>query len=428
VAISNILNKKAGKLLSRIDILDIVNFLGTILSSRRSAEIALFEYGQPECDEFILAKKDYWVENPQRGQSNNSIVFRSKPSRAQLKNIFKQMAIAGGSEPGIINAETALKRAPFFQGVNPCAEILLGNKSFCNLVEIDLAKFKGDSRGLEDALQLAARANYRQTLVNLQDGILQEAWHLNNEFLRLCGVGLTGLARRDDLSETEFQFFRYIATSSAYEMADQLDLQRPKNVTTVKPSGTLSKIMDTTEGIHKPLGKYIFNNINFSKFDPLISRLKEAGYRVRQNPTDEDSVLVTFPVSWEDVAFTRMPNGTEINRESAVEQLERYGKLQEFYVQHNTSITVSYSPDEVPEIIDWILSHWSLYVGVSFLYRADPTKAPEDLGYPYLPQEVVTKDVYFSYISTLKPVDLVGTDAQCELDVQECAGGACPVK
>lgn len=114
------------------------------------------------------------------------------------------------------------------------AEILLGNKSFCNLTEVDVAKFKGDSNGLRNAIHLAARANYRQTCVNLIDGILQEAWHLNNDFLRLCGVGLTGIARRPDLKAYDYSELQRTATSGAYSMADELGLPRPKNITTIK--------------------------------------------------------------------------------------------------------------------------------------------------------------------------------------------------
>ena len=118
-AICKILNKRAGQLLTRIDILDIVNWLGTILSSRRSAQIALFEYGQPEWKEFAVAKREFWNENIQRGQSNNSLVFERKPSRPELEHIFKLMEEAGGSEPGFVNAETAKVRAPWFKGSNP---------------------------------------------------------------------------------------------------------------------------------------------------------------------------------------------------------------------------------------------------------------------------------------------------------------------
>lgn len=232
-AISQILNRRSGSLLSRIDILDLVNWLGTILSSRRSAEIALFEYGEDEWEEFAVAKREWWNGNTQRAQSNNSLVFNYRPSRAELSNIFKLMVESGGSEPGFINGVSARQRAPWFKGVNPCAEILLGNKSFCNLTEVDLAKFKGDSAGLRRAIHLAARANYRQTCVNLLDGILQEAWHLNNSFLRLCGVGLTGIVRRPDLRSYDYSELQRTATAGAYSMADELGLPRPKNVTTV---------------------------------------------------------------------------------------------------------------------------------------------------------------------------------------------------
>lgn len=428
VAIANILNGRADSLLSRMDILDIVNWLGTILSSRRSAEIALFEYGQPEWEEFAVAKKDFWLyDREHRTQSNNSLVFNAKPSKDDLTHIFALMQEAGGSEPGFINAVEARRRAPWFKGCNPCVEILLGNKSFCNLTEIDLGKFKGDNAGLHYATRLAARANYRQTCVNLLDGILQESWHLNNAFLRLCGVGLTGIAKRPDMGAYEYEYLKRTATASAISMAEELGLPYPKNVTCVKPSGTLSKIMDTTEGVHKPLGKYIFNNVTFSKHDPVIPRMRAARYNVFNHPTDPDAVLVTFPVAYEDVPFEKV-NGIEVNLDSALQQLEVYKLLQTNWTQQNTSVTISYDPSEIEGIIDWLLANWDIYVGVSFLYRNDPTKTAKDLGYLYLPQEVVTREVYDKYVATLLPVDLNDTNTFEELVQDDCATGACPIK
>jgi ribonucleoside-triphosphate reductase len=428
LAIANILNGRADSLLTRMDILDIVNWLGTILSSRRSAEIALFEYGQPEWEEFAVAKKDFWLyDRAHRTQSNNSLVFNDKPSYEELSHIFALMQEAGGSEPGFINAVEARRRAPWFKGCNPCVEILLGNKSFCNLTEIDIGKFKGDTAGLHYAVRLAARANYRQTCVNLRDGILQEAWHLNNYFLRLCGVGLTGIAKRPDMDSYAYEYLSRTATASAVSMAEDLGLPYPKNVTCVKPSGTLSKIMDTTEGVHKPLGKYIFNNVTFSKYDPIIDKLREAKYTVVNHPTDSDGVLVTFPVAYEDVPFDNF-NGMEVNLESAIAQLERYKLLQTSWTQQNTSVTISYDPTEIDDIIDWLLANWDIYVGVSFLYRNDPTKTAKDLGYLYLPQEVVTKETYEKYVSTLLPVSLENTESFDELVQDDCATGACPIK
>jgi ribonucleoside-triphosphate reductase len=428
VAIANILNGRADSLLTRMDILDIVNHLGTILSSRRSAEIALFDYDQPEWEEFAVAKKDWWLHgNAHRTQSNNSLVFKKKPLKSDLEKIFAMMVKAGGSEPGFINEVEALRRAPWFKGANPCVEILLGNKAFCNLTETDIAKFKGDTAGLHNAIRLAARANYRQTCVNLQDGILQESWHLNNYFLRLCGVGLTGIAMRPDMGSYDYEYLKRTATSAAVGMSLELGLPAPKNVTCIKPSGTLSKIMDTTEGVHKPLGKYIFNNVQFSKHDPVVEKLREAGYRVFNHPVDDSGVLVTFPVMWDGVQFDEV-EGKEVNLESAVTQLERYKLLQTSWNQQNTSVTISYDPSEVPAIIDWLLDNWDCYVGVSFIYRTDPTKTAKDLGYLYLPQEVVDEHTYREYVATVGEVDLNNTNSFDEITDAECATGACPIK
>lgn len=442
-AIAEILSDRADQLLTRMDILDIVNWLGTILSSRRSAQIALFEYGQPEWEDFALAKKEWWVRgNAHRQQSNNSLLFYQKPSRKELEKIFELMLDAGGSEPGCINAQEAERRAPWFKGCNPCVEILLGNKSFCNLTEVNVLAFRGDKVGLERSLYLAGRMNYRQTMVNLRDEILQEAWHFNNEFLHLCGVGLTGVAARPDLSAYDFKRMRNITVSSAYSMAGELNAPLPKNVTCVKPSGTVSKIMGTEEwgevpeGVHMPLGRCVFNWITYSKHDPLVPRFEQAGYKVMEKPYEPESVLVKFPVKFNNVPFTRTnvtrKNGkveeVDVNMESAILQLDRYKTLMETWCEQNVSNTISYDPSEVPEIIDWMLEHWDSYVGVSFLFRNDPTKNAEDLGYAYLPQEVVTEEVFDEYVAGLKAIDYEGIEVRDDELIEDCATGACPVR
>ena len=428
-----IMNKRAGQLLTRMDILDLLNHMGTTLSSRRSAEIAVMPVTDIEVDDFISAKKDFWLhDNAHRQQSNNSLMFWNKPTKWELSYIFDRMVEAGGSEPGFINAEAAKKRAPHFKGVNPCAEILLGNKSFCNLVEIDWGKYLNDFQGLNKAVYLAARANYRQTCVNLDDGILQRSWHELNEFLRLCGVGATGIVKFLDHNKHKniasmLQQLRASARNGANDIADELGLPRPKLVSTVKPSGTLSKIMSTTEGVHKPLGKYLFNNVTFSKHDPIVPIMTAAGYTVIEKPFEPDSVLVTFPVAYDDVEFEEV-DGKFVNLETAVEQLDRYKLMMDNYVDHNCSVTISYDPTEIPSIIEWILTNWDSYVGVSFIYRNDPTKTAADLGYAYLPQEVVTKETYDEYVSKLAEVDIENANSFDELTDDECATGACPIR
>lgn len=437
VAIAKIMSRKAGKLLSAIDILDVLNWLGTILSSRRSAEIAVLAHGDPEWRAFAVAKKDHFADNPQRAQSNNSLMFNTRPTRAELEEVFKLMLDAGGSEPGFINAAAARKRAPWFAGINPCAEILLGDKSFCNLVETALHRFNGDWPGLVRAHWLVARANYRQTCVDLRDSVLQEAWHQLNEYLRLCGAGVTGVVSWEHVNDAAaWKQLNLVAHNGAHGMALQLGMQPPAAVTTIKPSGTQSKTMgieglECPEGVHKPLGRFIFNRIRFNIHDPLVAKLAAADYQIEEDPYDETGCLVVMPVEFHGIDFEKVELGgeiVEVNQEPAVSQLERYKLTMENYVDHNTSITISYAPDEVPAIIDWLLANWDLYVGVSFILRTDPTKSATDLGYPYLPQTVVSETTFRGYVERLKPVDLTGLASTTLLDADECQSGVCPVR
>lgn len=419
--IFNLLNRRAGRLLTHIDILDILNHLGVIQTGRRGAEIALYDYGNSGWESFATAKLDYWkTGNTQRAQSNNSLVFNERPTADELRRILSLVVDSGGSEPGLINGNAAKLRAPYYAGNNPCAEILLADRGFCNLVECNVGAF-ADQASLERALYLISRANYRQTQVNLDDGILQRSWHENNEFLRLCGVGLTGLVTRPDLlNQADLMGLRRVATHGAISMALELGTQLPKNITTVKPSGTLSKIMDTSEGAHRPMGQFIFNAITFSKSDPLVGKLSDAGYRVFENPLQADGVAVVFPVEFPPQA---------VRRETAVEQLERYKLLANSYTDHNCSITVSYSPEEIGEIGDWLDRNWDSYVGVSFLPRVEVGKSAEELGYPFLPQEIVGEKRFHEYASSLKPLVSDEIEGSVELlDIEECEGGVCPVR
>ena len=438
VKICEIMSRKAGQLLTRIDILDICNWLGTTLSSRRSAQIALVPYGDPEWREFATAKKDYYIDNPQRGQSNNSLMFFTRPSKHDLSDIFQMMVDAGGSEPGFANGEAALARAPWFKGGNPCYEILLGDNGICNLCETDLSKFNGKPKELDNAIYVISRANYRQTCVDLRDGILQNNWHELNQFLRLCGVGVTGVVGWEGQHSPEaWRRIRAVAKNGCDDMADELKLPRSKAITTCKPSGTLSKIMDCTEGLHKPLGSRIFNNVRFSKHDPILASLTAAGYYLFDDPYASDGMLVRFPVEWNNVDFDKDESGKDVNKESAIKQMNRYKMLMDNYVDHNASITVSYSVDEVPDMVKWIYKNWDSYVGMSFLFRNDPSKTAADLGYEYLPQEVVTEGVYQDYVKNILPINLdtanksKGKVDQSDFEVDagsECAGGVCPIK
>jgi ribonucleoside-triphosphate reductase len=167
--------------------------------------------------------------------------------------------------------------------------------------------------------------------------------------------------------------------------------------------------------------------VQFSKHDPVVEKLREANYKVINHPVDDSGVLVTFPVCWDGVVFDKV-EGKEVNLESAVTQLERYKLLQTSWNQQNTSVTISYDPGEISDIISWLLDNWDCYVGVSFIYRTDPTKTAKDLGYLYLPQEVVDERTYRDYATQLGQVVLDEANSFDEIVDAECATGACPIR
>jgi ribonucleoside-triphosphate reductase len=491
-AIAEILSNAAGRLLTRLEILDIINWLGTVLSSRRSAEICLIAVGEPQWEAFAKAKRNWWDfynaqgdvlpltdeakqmskedceawalaqgfrNREQRQQSNNTLMFYHEPTLEELQFIFNLMEEAGGSEPGFANALEALRRAPWFKGGNPCFEILLGDRSFCNLVETVVFRFNGDLPALLRAHYIVARANYRQTCVWLDDGVLQRSWHELNEYLHLCGVGVTGVVAWDrHMDPDAWEALRTHAQFGCHTMADELGMPHAKAVTTIKPSGTQSKTLslegqEVPEGIHKPLGRFIFNNVGMSIHEPLIPALKKAGYDVFMKPGDPTQALVKIPVEYSNIEFDKIVKPIkrtefvymdgalhentfmedtvlEVNLESAVDQLERYKLVMRHYVDHNCSITVSYDPTEVPAIIEWLQANWSDVVGISFLYRNDPTKTAEDLGYAYLPQEVVDEQTFREYEASLSPIDwsqFGGSNLEVDAGA-DCATGACPVR
>jgi ribonucleoside-triphosphate reductase len=146
-------------------------------------------------------------------------------------------------------------------------------------------------------------------------------------------------------------------------------------------------------------------------------------------------MLICFPVdngNYFDKETVTRNDGTvevlEVNKETAIEQLERYKKVQMYYCDQNVSNTISYDTSEKEDIVDWLLANWEIYVGVSFLFRNDPTLSAKDLGFEYLPQEVVTQEVYEKYIKKLEPIDFENTDTFEEFETDECASGVCQAK
>ncbi|RWB95641.1 MAG: ribonucleoside-triphosphate reductase, adenosylcobalamin-dependent [Mesorhizobium sp.] len=471
-----IMMKAANRVLTSLEIGEIINWLGTVLSSRRSAQIWLQDdisdnvegFVDFKVDRFTYYRKDGSIWEPpadfdwsqhnavkkldalaatfgaennvQREQSNNSVLFWSKPTRERIVDLLKR--ILPGGDPGFINAAAAKRRAPDFEGCNPCAEILFSSKGFCNLVQTVWHRFNGNFKALVRAQYIAGRANYRQTCVSMKDGVLQLGWNDTQHLLRLCGVAPLGYVSWEFIdSPLHLESVAKAARDGANSMADEFGTPRPRRVTQVQPGGTSSKHLglegdEVHEGAHLSLSRWIFNNMNITKGEPLVDALKAANYHIFDHPTDPTAVIVRIPVEYpESPLFTKTTmkiNGrdeqVEVNMERAVSQLNRYKTLMKHYVDHNCSITISFEADEIEDMADWFMENWDNYVGVSFLRRNDPTKTAADLGFAYLPQEAVSKRMFDEYVATLLPLDLSNDNSQELIDMGDCATGACPIR
>lgn len=359
-----------------------------------------------------------------------------KPQRDARRFVKVVSVESAGIAPEVYCFDEPLAHRGTFEGVvtGQCHEILLPRSGFCNLVTSCLPRFRRNFALLERVVGLMARANYRQTCVNLNDGVLQPTWHQTQESLRLCGVSLTGIVQADWLTDYQIRRLRNAAIYGAYSMADELGLPRPKAVTTLKPEGTISKALgsldvgEIAEGMGRPVGKYIFNWINFSSHDPIVGLLEAAGYQVIPNPSDSANVLVKFPIDYRGVSFD-LVGGKEVNLEPAVEQLARYLRWNTLWADHNVSATICYTQEEIPLMAEWVYQNWDRgFVACAFQRRSDPTKTARDLGHPYLPQEVVARDELMEYRSRLREVEWHKISGWFEIPEEGCASGVCPVR
>jgi ribonucleoside-triphosphate reductase len=187
--------------------------------------------------------------------------------------------------------------------------------------------------------------------------------------------------------------------------------------------------MDVSEGLHRPLGQYVFNWVNFSHIDPITDLCARAGYRTMENPTDPNGKLVCFPVDYSGCRFETVGD-VKVNREPAIQQLERYRHWNTLWTDHNSSITVSWDIEEIDDIVEWLYKYWHDYVAVSWMKRVNPLCKPEDIGYKYLPQEVVTPGRFRDYTKELAPVDWssLHNGGVHDFAGSDCEGGVCPVK
>jgi ribonucleoside-triphosphate reductase (thioredoxin) len=447
-------NAATGTLLP-LHVLDIANHIGynvVVGGVRRTSQIALFDRHDTDV---LNAKVGLWEQgsanygNDQRGMSNNSVFFTEKPTKETLLDIFQR--IQNNGEPGFVNAQAASKRRPNFKGLNPCAEILLDDRGVCNLTEINLMAFVKDGEidytHLIEAVRLAVRVGLRQTNVTFDLPV----WDDVQKRDRLTGVSLDGVMDFFDAVhlvtyEDRLAFLltlQFEAQEEARAYAKHMRVPEPLLVTTIKPSGTISKLPGISSGIHRARAPYYIRRVRITSSDPLARVMLDAEYPIypennSNGPSVDEFTAMSAYEKWEVLQQSatwviefpqKSPTRIGIDDESALDQFQRYLLFQEGWTEHNTSITVNFAPEEIEPLVDMILDHWDSYVAISFL--------PKYISaYPLLPEEPITEDEYMKRAANVRSSEYITkllreyeqSDASTELLDASCETGVCPVR
>lgn len=433
-------SKESDKIkLKTIDCLDIANIIGenvVVGGVRRTAEIMLVD---DDDEEVIRAKEDLyenvdgnWVPNTDilhRSMSNNSIYYRTKPTRERLHWLLDKMRYSG--EPGWINEVAGKKRRKNTNGTNPCGEILLDANGLCNLTTINVLAFVEDGKlnmgKLFKAQKLSARAAFRMTQIELE---LPE-WNKIQQRDHITGCSLTGwqdmvnATNMNKMDQVEIlKSLRAIAKDNIKCYCDELGIKDyPDAVTTVKPEGTLSQLPGVSSGIHYSHSPYFIRRVRINASDPLVKVCEELGYSIHpevgQDINTCSTKVIEFPC--------KAPEGRTKYDVSAIEQLENYKMFMEDYVDHNASITVHVRDNEWEQVEQWVWDNWDNVVALTFL-------SLDDSFYQLMPYEAISKEEYEKMVKEMKsfiPSLLQKYEKQeIELDTgdSDCINNICPIR
>lgn len=305
-----------------------------------------------------------------------------------------------------------------------------------------------DYEGLDKAVKLAVRIGMRQTNIDID---LPE-WDRVQKRDRLLGVSLDGVMDFVDAANLTMEnlkdilsFLRRVAQEAAREYAYHLRIPEPLLVTTIKPSGTISKLPTISSGVHRSRAPYYIRRVRITSTDPLARVMLDLGYPIypennSNGPTVKEYDALSSYEKWEVLQKAntwviefpmQSPTTIGVDDESAIDQFNRYLLFQEYWTDHNTSITINFADNEVEELVDNILENWDRYIAVSFLPKNTTT-------YPLLPEEPITVDEYNRRFNTLPEINetiisnllhmLEGHDESTELLDADCVGGACPIR
>ena len=387
-----------GRKLTTLEAHDICNQIAEIVvvgGVRRSSQISL-----SDLDDKDMRHAKEWPFPIKRAMANNSAVFREKPSAAQFLKEWASLALSGTGERGIFNLSAAQSRAPsrryapLIQGTNPCGEIMLRDMEFCNLSEV-VVREDDDLDSLLDKVETATWLGVIQSTFT-DFPYLRKEWKKNCDVERLLGVSLTGQMDNPSILTSEaLKALKSRVLRISRKAANVLGVNVPVATTCVKPSGTVSQLVDSASGVHPRYSQYYIRRYRIAARDPLFMMMKEAGIvaHPENGQTKEDATtwVLEFPVKSPDGCITRKDV-------SALDQLSHYKNLQHNWCEHNASMTVYVRDDEWFEVGNWVYKNWDIINGVSFL--------PYDGGkYELAPYEEIDARTYERLIKGLPVID-----------------------
>ena len=362
-----------GRRLNSLECHDLMCKIGEVVvvgGVRRSAMISLSDLD----DERIRHAKagPWWDTAPHRALANNSAVYNETPTVGKFMEEWLSLYNSHSGERGIFNREAAKKtvekyghRDPNFEfGTNPCSEIVLRPYQFCNLSEC-VVRHDDNRETLLRKVRLAAILGTIQSTFT-KFPYLRKVWQRNTEDERLLGVSLTGIydnplltTQGDKLNELLSEL-REEARRANEEFADLLGIPKSAAITCVKPSGTVSQLVDSASGIHPRHSKFYIRRVRGDKKDPLTQFLIEQGVPAEDcvyKPTQ--TTVFSFP--------QRAPDGLVRDDVTAISHLELWLTYQRHFTEHKPSITVSVEEKDWPEVGAWVWKHFDELSGVSFL-------------------------------------------------------------
>ena len=426
----------AGRKLHPIECHDIACKIAEVVvvgGVRRSALISLSDI---EDNRMREAKSgQWWLQNPQRALSNNSYVAKERTlDMATFMDEWTSLYKSKSGERGIfsryaskVQAErTGRRDIDYDFGANPCCEIILRNREFCNLTEV-VVRASDTVASLRRKVELATiLGTFQSTLTDFK--YITKRWKENCEEERLLGVSLTGImdsrvtngSMGNEETAKALELLKATAVATNKEWASLLGIPQSMAVTTVKPSGTVSQLVDAASGIHARHSQHYIRTVRGDKKDPLAQMMIDMGFPYEDDVTNNAVYVFSFPVA--------APNGAIFRNDmSAIQQLELWKLYQDSWCEHKPSVTITVKEQEWMEVGSWVYSNFDKMSGVSFLpysdhvYKQAPYQECSSADYTSLLNKM-PKDIDWS---KLKDYELV--DSTVGVQTLACVAGVCEI-